>query len=133
MKVEEVPQDGQYLACSNIRDIYYALDENGNYSQVASVGWNVKNEALSLTWENISEEAELVRQEVLAGKKSPLAYHMERLLFSPSLLAAYSGIPKKTIKKHLLPDEFAQLDETFLQKYADILNITIDELKKFDA
>ncbi|MDR3261011.1 MAG: hypothetical protein LBT78_04165 [Tannerella sp.] len=130
MKIEEVPQDNKYLGQTTLRDFYYALDEDGNYRRVASVGWDVKNEALSLAWERISEEAEAVRQEALAGKKSPLAYHMERRLFDIGLLASYSGIPKKTIKKHLQPGEFARLDEATLERYAGILNISVEELKK---
>ncbi|MDR3093345.1 MAG: hypothetical protein LBU62_01720 [Bacteroidales bacterium] len=130
MKVEEVPQDRGALAPTNLRDIYYALDENGNYRQVPSVGWEPKNEALSLVWENISDEAQNIRQEVLEGKKSPLAYHLETHLFSVKMLASYMDIPKKTIKKHLQPEAFAQLDDHFLQKYAEMLNITVEELKK---
>jgi hypothetical protein len=130
MKKEEVPQDDRFLGTTNFRDIYYAVDENGNYCQVQSVGWEAKNDALSLAWENILDEAEAVRQEVFAGEKSPLAYHIQAHLFDIGMLSAYSGIPKKTIKKHLHPEEFERLDDTYLKKYADTLNMTVDELKK---
>jgi len=129
MKIEDVPQDNKYLGQTTLRDVYYALDENGVYQQVTSVGWEVKNDALDLTWAHFSEEAEAVRQEVLAGKKSPLAYHMEMHLLDVGLLASYTGIPKKTIRKHLQAGEFALLDDTSLQKYAEVLNISVEELK----
>ncbi|MDR0687132.1 MAG: hypothetical protein LBF55_00405 [Prevotellaceae bacterium] len=130
MKVEEVPQDSRFLDDTNLRDIYYALDADGNYCQVASVGWEPKNDALSLTWENILEDAEVLRKEVLAGEKSPLAYYMKIRLFDVGILASYSGIPKRSIKKHLRPEIFKQLDDDTLKKYADTLNITVEELKK---
>jgi hypothetical protein len=130
MKIEEVPQDSRFLDDTEIRDIYYATDENGNYCQVASVGWEPKNDALSLTWDAISEDAESIREEVLAGKKSPLAYHMEIHLFDVGILSSYSGISKKTIKKHLQPEAFNLLEESVLEKYASVLNITVEELKK---
>jgi hypothetical protein len=130
MKVEEVPQDNKYLGNTNVRDIYYALDENGNYCQVSSVGWEPKNEALSLAWKTISENAENVRKEVFEGKKSPLAYHMEMHLFDINILSSYSGISKKTIKKHLQPKEFEHIDDTTLEQYADVMNMTVEELKK---
>jgi hypothetical protein len=130
VKIEEVPQDSRYLDNTNLRDIYYAVDENGNYCQVASVGWEPKNEALSLTWETISEEAENIRKEVLAGEKSPLAYYMEMSLFDVNILSSYSGISKREIKKHLQPEAFNQLDEATLEKYASVLDITVEELKK---
>jgi hypothetical protein len=130
MKKEEVPQDGRFLETTNVRDIYYAVDENGNYCQVQSVGWEAKNEALSLTWDSILDAAESIRQEVLAGEKSPLAYHLQVHLFDVGMLSAYSGISKKTIKKHLQPKEFERLDDITLEKYANTLNMTVDELKK---
>jgi len=130
MKKEEVPQDNKYLGETTLRDIYYAVDEQGVYCPVSSVGWDVKNEALSLTWEAITEDAENIRQQVLAGEKSPLAYHMETHLLNAGILSSYSGIPKKTIKKHLLPAAFALLDEAVLQRYAGVLNMTVEELKK---
>ncbi|MDR2138953.1 MAG: hypothetical protein LBP50_05345 [Tannerella sp.] len=130
MKIEDVPQDDKYLGRTTLRDVCYALDENGEYRQVISVGWEVKNEALSLAWESISEEAEAVRHEVLAGKKSPLAYHMEKHLFDTGLLASYAGFSGKTVRKHLHPDVFARLDDRVLGRYAEVLNISIEELKQ---
>jgi hypothetical protein len=130
MKIEEVPQDDKYLGGTTIRDIYYALDENGEYRQACSVGWEAKNEALSLTWEAISEDAEIVRQEVLAGQKSPLAYHMETRLFDVGLLAAYAGISGRTVRKHMKPEEFERLDKSTLDAYASALNMSVEELKK---
>jgi hypothetical protein len=130
MKIEEVPQDGQYLDKTNLREVCYAVDEQGNYQQVLSVGWQAKNDALSLTWEHIFEEAEAIRQDVLSGKKSPLAYHMKRRLLNITTLSDYAGIPKKTIKKHLTAKEFLQLDDSVLKEYADAMSITVAELKK---
>jgi hypothetical protein len=46
------------------------------------------------------------------------------------ILSAYSGISKKLIKKHLQPEVFNQLDEETLEKYASVMNITVEELKK---
>jgi hypothetical protein len=130
VKIKEVPQDNRYLENTSIRDIYYATDEDGNYHPVESVGWEPQNEALSLTWESISEGAEDIRKEVLAGKKSPMAYHMEIHLFDVGILSSYSGVSKKIIKKHLQPEVFNELDDATLEKYAAVLNISVEELKK---
>jgi hypothetical protein len=130
MKIDEVPQDDRYLGHTSVRDFYYATDEGGNYRMVGSVGWEVKNEALALTWDNISEEAEDVRRDVLAGKVSPLAYHMAVHLLDAGLLAAYSGIAKKQIKKHLQPAAFQALADDVLQIYADVMQIPVAELKQ---
>jgi hypothetical protein len=130
MKTSEVPQDNLYLESTTMRDLYYAIDENGNYTQVSSVGWQPKNDALTLTWDSILEEADNIRNQVLAGTKSPLAYHMEKNLMTIPLLASYSGIPKKTIKAHMKPEEFAKATRETLNLYAKTLNISTEELLK---
>jgi len=133
MKVNEVPQDLKYFKDNVIRDLNYALDEKGHYTSIVSDGWNVKNDALSVVWENILEECEPIRQQVMARKISPIAYHMRKNLLDMRLLSEYSGIPKRKIKKHLRYDEFMKLDQATLQKYADALRLSIEELKQING
>jgi hypothetical protein len=130
MKTGEVPQDLRYFKDTITRDVNYALDENGHYTRVISDGWDVKNDALAMIWENILEECEPVRQRVLAKELSPIAYHMKKNLLNVGMLSGYAGIPKRKVKKHLQYEEFMKLDEATLQKYADAMRITVDELKK---
>ena len=130
MKVNEVPQDLKYFKDNVIRDVNYALDEEGRYTGIISDGWEVKNDALSFVWETIMEECEPIRQQVLDKKISPIAYHMKKNLQDIGMLAAYSGIPKRKIKKHLQYDEFMKLDDTTLQKYAEALRISVEELRQ---
>jgi hypothetical protein len=85
---------------------------------------------LGVVWEDILEECEPVRQQVLAKEVSPIAYHMKRNLQDLCMLSGYSGIPKRKIKRHLRYEEFIKLDEATLQKYADALRISVEELKK---
>lgn len=129
MKKEEVPQDLRFFEGTVVRDITYAIDDEGNYTSVISDGWEVKNDALDLTWSEISEECEKLKQEVLAGKQSPLQYHMEKNLMSLNLLSTYTGFSKRIIKKHFDPDKFNNLNQDILQKYADVLRISVEELK----
>ncbi len=130
MKLEDVPQDLGFFKNSVIRDVAYAIDENGNYQSVISDGWEVKNDALGLTWDTIDEECQKIKEQVLAGKTSPLAYHMEKNLMNIGLLSGYTGFSKRHIKKHMEPGQFAALEQDILQKYADALRISVDELKK---
>ena len=132
MKKEDVPQDLQYFKDNVIRDLMYAVDENGHYTSVVSDGWRVKNEALSVVWDDIREQCEAIRQQVLAKEVSPLAFHIKKSLQDIGLLSAYSGIPKRKIRKHLKYDEFMNLDENTLHQYADAMRITVEELKRVD-
>ena len=129
MKKEDVPQDLVYFKDNLVRDVMYAVDENGHYTPVLSDGWSVKNDALGVVWEDIQEQCEEIRRSVVAQKASPLAYHIKKSLLDIGLLSAYAEIPKRKIRKHLKYDDFMKLDENTLQKYADAMRITVEELK----
>jgi transposase-like protein len=130
MKAKEVPQDLKYFKDKVVRDLAYAVDEEGRYTSIVSDGWAVKNDLLGIVWEDILEECEPVRQQVLAKELSPIAWHMKKNLQDLGMLSAYSGIPKRKIKKHLQYEEFMKLDAATLQKYADALRISVEELKQ---
>jgi hypothetical protein len=132
MKKEEVPQDLQFFKDKVVRDVLYAIDENGNYTPVISDGWSVKNDALNAVWDDIREQCGEIRRQALARKVSPLAYHLKKALQDTAMLAAYSGVPRRKIRKHLNYDAFMDADDETLQKYADALRITPEELKRVD-
>ena len=48
MKIEEVPQDLKYYEGTVVRDVNYAVDDEGHYKAVMSDGWAPKTEALAL-------------------------------------------------------------------------------------
>ncbi|MDR0835744.1 MAG: hypothetical protein LBN11_04075 [Tannerella sp.] len=130
MKEQDVPQDLQYFKDKVIRDVMYAVDEDGQYKPVISDGWSVKNDALSVVWDEIKEECEAIRKKVENKELSPLSFHAKKNLLDINMLSAYSGIPKRKVRKHFNYDDFMKLDDETLMKYADTLRITIDELKK---
>jgi len=132
MKKEDVPQDLQYFKDSLLRDYTYAIDENGRYTKVVSDGWSLKNDALKIVWDEVREQCEDIRQQVIAKEVSPLAYHIKKSLQDVGLLSAYTGLPKRKIRKHLQYDEFMKLDDKTLEKYAEAMHITVEELKRVD-
>lgn len=129
MKVEDVPQDLKVFKGTSLRDVCYAVDADGNYQAVLSDGWDVKANALQTILDDVTEQCEPIRQQVLRHEVSPLAYHMEKNLMDIDMLADNSGIAKRKVKKHMDYDEFFNLDEKTLQTYAETLRITVDELK----
>ena len=58
MKVEEVPQDLKFYKGTNIRDVDYAVDDDGKYQVVLSDGWSPKTEALELALEDDVDKEE---------------------------------------------------------------------------
>ncbi|MBE9484095.1 MAG: hypothetical protein IMY74_04575 [Bacteroidetes bacterium] len=128
MKKQEVPQDNEGMLEDKFRELCYAVDADGNYVTVHSTGWSPKNAAMKQAWEEIHIKTEEARQLVLAGKKSMLAYYMERSIMDVKLLSQYTGIPKRKIKRHLKPSAFQTLDKETLELYAEALKISVEEL-----
>lgn len=133
MKINEVPQDGNILEKSGeVRDVCYAVDENGEYKQIISVGWEPKNEAIKFAWSLIEEEAKAIKSNVKAGKLSPLAYHIHKNLMTPEILASYTGFTKREIKRWCKPRHFNKLDKEKLEKIAQVLKMDLEKLVTVD-
>jgi hypothetical protein len=128
MKINEVPQDGAFLIEGRIRDLCYVVDEKGKYTKVLSKGWAPKNDAIRLAWDRIYENAEGIRQQILSGILSPLALYMELNVMDVNILASYTGLPRRKVKKHLKMKGFRKLTPKLVQTYAGALNLTPDEL-----
>ena len=119
----------KYYKGSVVRDVNYAVDEDGQYKAVLSDGWTPKNDALDMALDEVREQCSLIAEKVKRGESSPLEYHAARNLMDVKLLSDYTGIPKRKIRRHFSPENFAALDEGTLAKYAEALRITIAELK----
>lgn len=133
MKKNEVPQDEGNLSKSNMKELVYATDENGNYTTALSSGWEPKSIALTNSIEAINERIAEALQQVKDGKASPIVYFMEANKMDINILAGYVGMWKWRVKKHFKPKVFVGLSDRVLQRYADTFNISIAELKKFKA
>jgi hypothetical protein len=126
MKNEDVPQDDDIHR--GIKEITYAVDHDGRYLKVPSLGWEPKNVANEQAWEVIRKEIESEIKLVKAGKRSPLAYHMVKNLMSPRLLADYADLSLWRVKRHLKAKVFKKLEPEMLKRYADVFDITVEQL-----
>jgi len=130
MKKEEIPQDPGALNRLT-KELSYAVDDKGNYTTALSAGWEVKNTALDVAWTDVEKRINDAKQRVLSGEASPLLYFMELKLMDPAIVASYTGFWKWQIKRHMKPGVFKKLPEKKLKKYADLFEVTPEELKKF--
>ena len=133
MKSKEVPQDDANMMRGKFREPVYSLDENGNYTTVRSVGWDPKNAVMQQAWDNINEKVEEIRFKVINGKLSPIAYYMEKNIMDIGLLSKYMGIWRWTVKKHLKPKHFNKLSAQLISQYADIFNISPEQLTDIEV
>ena len=132
MKAKEVPQDDADMMRGIFKEPVYSVDEDGNYTTVRSVGWDPKNAVMQQAWDNINEKVEVIRQRVLEGELSPVAFYMEQQIMDVGLLSKYMGLWKWKVKKHLKQKYFEKLSEEIIRKYADIFDLTPAELKDIE-
>jgi hypothetical protein len=131
MKTTDVPQEESILA--GHQRACYALNEQGRYVVVGSVGWEV--EKIVNAQANDEVRAQIVQALARArrGELCPLAYHMARRQMDIGLLAAYTGFSRLRLRWHLRPKVFAGLPDKILQRYADALQLPLAELRSLPA
>jgi hypothetical protein len=127
MKADEVPQDITYYEGKN--RACYALDDEGKYIIVPSSGWKAEEVVNGLAVAELAAKLEETRQEVLKGLKSPLVYHMEQRQMTPEILAKTAGVLGFRLRRHFRPEVFDRLPPAILQRYAQALALSIEELK----
>ncbi len=128
MKKADVPQEesmleGHQRAC-------YALDEQGRYVVVGSIGWEVEKVVNSQANDEVRQAIATALARVRSGSMSPLGYHMARRQMDAAMLSAYSGISRLRIRWHLRPGPFTRLSPTLLQRYAEALHLSVDEVRQ---
>ncbi|MGO3181423.1 MAG: hypothetical protein ACTIJ9_01180 [Aequorivita sp.] len=129
MKKKEVPQDKSNLETANFRELCYAVDENGEYITENSSGWEPKTVALSNAIEDINERIEDAKNRVIEGETSPIEYYMELHKMDVGILASYVGLWQWRVKRHFKPSVFKKLSNKTLKKYAEVFEISVEELQ----
>ena len=132
MKKSEVPQDKSNLESANFRELCYAVDENGEYTTENSTGWDPKTIALNNAIQDIKERIDAAKKRVEANESSPIDYYMEVNKMDLPILASYVGLWQWRVKRHFKPQVFKKLNTKILQKYADVFDITIEQLQDID-
>lgn len=128
MNVNDVPQDNGIIEDHGL-EICYATNEKGQYKLTHSSGWDVKNIVNDQAWELIFNKIKKAHDRVINNKQSPLAYHMEKNQMDPGLLGKYVSMARWRVRRHLKPHIFKRLSVSILSSYAQVFNISIDELK----
>jgi hypothetical protein len=128
MKAKDIPQDPSALD-KYTKEVCYAVNESGEYVTELSRGWEIKADALNVAWDDIAKRVEEAKLKVRNGEASPLLYYMELKLMDIDIVAAYTGIWKWRVKRHLKPKVFNKLSKKILEKYANVFEVSIVDLK----
>lgn len=130
MKTTDVPQEREKTILADYQRACYAVDEQGRYVVVGSVGWEVEQVVNGQANDEVRAAIADALARARRGEVSPLAYHMARCQMDVGLLASYSGLSRLRIRWHLRPGPFARLPEKILARYAAAMRIPVDELRR---
>lgn len=112
------------------KEVFYFYDGEGNFNTKiiahGEVGGN--NVFMQEMWDNFHERLLKAREDNLAGKRSPICYHMERTRMDVLTLAVYMGYLPGKVKRHFKPVVYKKLKPEVKAKYAEIFDIDIIEL-----
>jgi hypothetical protein len=129
MLESEVPQEGN-ATLGGHRKALYARGADGKLQIVQSAGWEVEEIVTRQAVEDLNRLAEDARQRVAAGLTSALEYHMHKARMDVPLLAQTTGLWQWRIRRHFRPVIFARLSPALLQRYAEAMGLSVDQLKK---
>ena len=136
MNEEHVPLTGESgrdeeLMYQNNRELFYFFDKEKNcYTRCVDFQYSANQIIIKQGWDALEERIDEIREKVMAGKLSPLAYYMGRSQMEVLMLSQYSGIRKWRVKRHLLPKGFGKLSAADLHKYSLALDVTTEQLTK---
>lgn len=129
MDVDAVPQEGNRTMGGHRRAMY-ARDNDGRMVIVPSRGGEVDETVTLQALERIHDMTEEARARVQAGKTSPLEYWMYAQRLDLPQLSQVTGLWKWRIRRHFRPAIFSKLNTEILQSYAEVMGITVEQLRR---
>jgi len=127
----EVPQEGNTTLGGHSKAVY-ARGADGKLHMVKSAGWEVEEIVTKQAVDDLNRLAADARQRVLAGQTSALEYHMHKARMDVPMLAQTTGLFQWRIRRHFRPDIFAGLSDALLARYAGVMGVSVEQLKKVD-
>lgn len=128
MKTQDIPQDDSKSYHGHQKIIY--ATENGRYQAATSSGWQDESYATEQAVADLDAKREAAREAVLRGDKSPLYYWMFHHRHDEASLAQAAGFFRFQVRRHCRADVFARLSDKTLAKYADALQMPLENLKR---
>ena len=129
MKKDQVPQD-QCKSYDGHKKLMYAVDDKGHYQGVSSSGWEVEGFATEMAVQELDNKVSEMKQALLAGEVSPVAYYLPFFRFDLMSLAHATGFFQWQIKRHMKMSIFNKLPLKKLNIYCDVFNLPLQELKQ---
>ena len=111
------------------RELFYSFDREKGFSAKVDYQYDANQTIIRQSWDAAEERLNAVRRKVIEGKRSPIAYFMEKQLMEVPMLAAYTGFSKWKVRWHLSVAGFRRMKPASLETYAGVFEIPVGELK----
>lgn len=131
MREHDVPQEGNSTLAGH-RKAVYAVADDGKLHLVPSRGWEAEEIVTRQAIDDLERRASDARARALAGKASPLEYHMYRARMDVSLLSQTAGVWRWRVRRHFDPRAFARLPRALKARYAEAMGISVEALDRVD-
>jgi hypothetical protein len=132
MKTSEVPQDA-VKTMGGEKKALYAVDEQGEYTRMATRGWEAEEIVLTQVIDDFDRKARAAAARVQSGASSPIEYFMNKKWMDPLTLAQAMGLYCWQVKRHFKPAIFKKLDDRTVAEYARLFGVSVERLKNFSG
>ena len=105
------------------------MNSEGEYALVSGPGWQPLNVVNRQAWLEIEKSIVASKEKISSGRVSCLHYYMTANQMDISLLARYTNQSRLKIRLHLIPLFYRHLGPKALLKYADLFQVSQDDLK----
>jgi len=120
--------DQEKAQAENLTELLFNYQKDGSYTKRVGYDYVPEGEMLYYdVWKMFRERFESAKKKVQNGERSPIWYHMEKTLIDLSNFAKLVGIASWRVKRHLKPRIFSKLNPRTVKKYADALDISVEE------
>lgn len=129
MKKIEIPQENN-STLDGQKKVMYGTDENGDFQRINYASSVEEFATITAVQEYIELEKECL-EDIKNNIASPIKYYMYKNRMDLPTLASAVNMFSFRVKRHLKMAIFKKLNDKILQKYADVFDIKIEELKDF--
>ena len=116
-----------YIDCPEQQVILYVEKEDGKYGPIQTGSYITRNflDDYELKRKHLEDA---LRNKIQNKEKIPIYYYMILEDLTISELAARVKLRKAKVKKHLEYESFNSIKSGILDKYADVFNVTVNDL-----
>ena len=126
--MDQPNQISESSVTDGVKIISYVANNKGKQELVQGSMWSPVDVVNHQAWQEIDKHIEASREKVAAGRASCLHYYMIANQMDTGLLASYTRQPRWLVCLHLIPFCFRRLRSGTLRKYAEVFNVSQDDL-----